>query len=85
MSEQINHQRRDPQTGPTLADRFTFTATRVGDVVRSLIVIVYWSIAGWAAMALGTKGALLGWFPPVQNAIRRESSRILDQYIKSTS
>src|SRR4249919_3668796 len=26
----------------------------------------------WAGMALGLKGKLLGWLPPMQNAIRRE-------------
>jgi limonene-1,2-epoxide hydrolase len=31
----------------------------------------------WARQALGIKGVLLGWSPPVQNAIRRQASRSL--------
>ena len=31
----------------------------------------------WARQALGVKGALLGWTPPVQNAIRRQAARAL--------
>jgi len=31
----------------------------------------------WARQALGVKGALLGWAPPVQDAIRRQAARSL--------
>jgi ketosteroid isomerase-like protein len=31
----------------------------------------------WARQALGLKGALLGWLPPVQNAIRRQAAATL--------
>ncbi|MBA2538315.1 MAG: nuclear transport factor 2 family protein [Deltaproteobacteria bacterium] len=34
----------------------------------------------WAGMALGLKGKLLGWAPPVQNAIRKQGMRGLDAY-----
>jgi ketosteroid isomerase-like protein len=34
----------------------------------------------WSAMALGLKGRLLGWLPPVQNAIRAKAARGLDQF-----
>lgn len=34
----------------------------------------------WAGMALGLKGKLLGWAPPVQNAIRKLAMKGLDQY-----
>ena len=35
----------------------------------------------WAAQALGIKGLLLGWAPPVQRAIRRQAARGLDAFI----
>jgi ketosteroid isomerase-like protein len=35
----------------------------------------------WARQALGFKGLLLGWAPPVQNAIRRQAGAALDKYI----
>ena len=34
----------------------------------------------WARQALGVKGLLLGWTPPVQRAIRRQASRSLDAF-----
>ena len=34
----------------------------------------------WARQALGMKGLLLGWTPPVQRAIRRQAMRALDAY-----
>lgn len=41
----------------------------------------HFNLRRWAAQALGLKGMLLGWLPPVQNAIRKESARMLDAYI----
>ncbi len=35
----------------------------------------------WAGMALGLKGRLLGWSPPVQSAIRRQARATLEQYM----
>jgi ketosteroid isomerase-like protein len=35
----------------------------------------------WARMALGAKGFLLGWLPPVQNAIRREAAKSLGDFM----
>ena len=32
----------------------------------------------WARQALGVKGLLLGWFPPVQRAIRAQAARALE-------
>lgn len=43
----------------------------------------HFNLRRWAGMALGAKGKLLGWLPPVQNAIRKESARMLDQYIEA--
>ncbi|MFT3764830.1 MAG: nuclear transport factor 2 family protein [Minicystis sp.] len=36
----------------------------------------------WAGMALGLKGKLLGWLPPVQNAIRKQGDAGLRAYMK---
>ena len=36
----------------------------------------------WAAQALGLKGLLLGWSPPVQRAIRTSAARALDAFIR---
>jgi hypothetical protein len=35
-------------------------------------------------MALGPRGQLLCWLPPVQNAIRKQAQRNLADYIKSS-
>jgi ketosteroid isomerase-like protein len=35
----------------------------------------------WTRMALGPKGLLLGWAPPVQKAVRRQAERALDAFI----
>jgi SnoaL-like domain len=34
----------------------------------------------WARQALGMKGLVLGWAPPVQGAIRRQAARALDAF-----
>jgi hypothetical protein len=34
----------------------------------------------WARQALGSKGLLLGWAAPVQNAIRRQAAKGLGQF-----
>lgn len=34
----------------------------------------------WTRQALGAKGVLLGWLPPVQNAIRRQAAQGLAQF-----
>jgi ketosteroid isomerase-like protein len=36
----------------------------------------------WAGQALGLKGTLLGWSPPVQGAIRKQAAYRLDEYMK---
>jgi ketosteroid isomerase-like protein len=35
----------------------------------------------WTGMALGLKGHLLGWLPPVQNKIRREAAKSLAEFM----
>lgn len=37
----------------------------------------------WSRMALGPKGVLLGWLPPVQAAIRAQAAKGLDEFIAS--
>jgi len=37
----------------------------------------------WSSMALGAKGRFLGWLPPVQNAIRTQAVKGLDQFMKA--
>jgi ketosteroid isomerase-like protein len=44
----------------------------------------HFSLHGWARQALGVKGLLLGWAPPVQAAIRAQAGRALDLFIRST-
>jgi limonene-1,2-epoxide hydrolase len=39
----------------------------------------------WARMALGLKGILLGWLPPVQNAIRAQARQALDPFLKESA
>jgi ketosteroid isomerase-like protein len=39
------------------------------------------SLWRWAAMALGAKGALLGWLPPVCSAIRARAAKGLAAYV----
>jgi ketosteroid isomerase-like protein len=39
------------------------------------------SLWRWAAMALGAKGALLGWLPPVRSAIRARAAKGLAAYM----
>ena len=34
----------------------------------------------WAGQALGWKGLLLGWAPPLRNAVRREAARALEKF-----
>jgi ketosteroid isomerase-like protein len=39
------------------------------------------SLWAWSGQALGLKGRLLGWAPPVQSAIRKQAAKGLDEYI----
>ena len=55
--------------------RFTF---RDGKIVRHVDTF---DLHRWAGMALGLKGRLLGWLPPVQDGIRRKAAAGLDAYL----
>ena len=72
--------------------RYTYTATgrpvhnridasfefRDGLIARHVDRFSLWR---WSAMALGAKGALLGWLPPVRSAIRAHAAKGLAAYI----
>ncbi len=51
-----------------------------GMIVRHRDSFDLWA---WAGMALGLKGRVLGWLPPVQAAIRKESAQLLAKYLAS--
>ena len=53
---------------------------REGLIVRHVDTFGLWR---WSAMALGAKGAFLGWLPPVQSAIREQAARALTAYTKA--
>lgn len=42
----------------------------------------HFSLYRWARMALGPKGVLLGWLPPVQAAIRKQAGGSLEAFIR---
>jgi ketosteroid isomerase-like protein len=50
---------------------------RDGKIVRHRDRFDLWR---WTRMALGTKGMLLGWLPPVQNAVRTQAARNLAEF-----
>jgi ketosteroid isomerase-like protein len=54
--------------------RFEF---RDGKIIRHADTFDLWK---WAGMALGAKGKLLGWAPPVQNAIRKQAMKGLSVF-----
>ena len=74
--------------------RYTFSATgrpvhnvidatfelRAGRIVRHVDAFDLWR---WSRKALGAKGALLGWTPFVQKAIRAQARRGLDAWMRS--
>jgi len=66
------------QTGNRVVNRiearFVF---RDGKIVEHRDQFDLWR---WARQALGLKGLLLGWAPPVQNAIRRQAGKGLQQF-----
>jgi len=49
-----------------------------GKIIEHIDTFDLWK---WASMALGLKGRLLGWSPPVQKAIRAQAIRGLDEYM----
>ena len=67
-------------TGNPVVNRIDATfAFRDGRIVRHQDSF---DLYRWARQALGLKGALLGWLPPVQNAIRRQAAGTLAAWRK---
>jgi len=73
--------------------RYTFTATgrSVHNVIDASFVFAGGKIGrhrdrfdlyAWARQALGLKGLLLGWAPPVHRAIRAQAARGLDAFVR---
>lgn len=73
--------------------RYTFSATarRVHNVIEASFLFRdtrirdhtdRFDLYAWARQALGLKGVLLGWSPPVQRAIRAQAARGLDAFIR---
>ena len=76
--------------------RYTYTATgrpvhnriaasfefRDGSIARHVDRFSLWR---WAAMALGSQGALLGWLPPVRSAIRASAAKARAAYMAANS
>jgi ketosteroid isomerase-like protein len=56
--------------------RFEF---RGGRIVRHADDFDLWR---WSGMALGLKGRLLGWLPPVQASVRRQAGASLEAFMK---
>ena len=87
--------RADDRTGSATWEAwYTFSATRrpVHNVIRASFVFVNGRIVQhadrfdlyrWARQALGLSGVLLGWSPPMQQAIRRNAARALDAFVAS--
>jgi hypothetical protein len=73
--------------------RYTFSATgrRVTNVIHATFEftagkirrhIDRFDLYAWARQALGLRGLLLGWAPPVQRAIRAQAARRLEAFIE---
>jgi len=75
--------------------RYTFSAT--GNKVHNIIEASFrfedgliidhedrFDLYRWARQALGFKGVLLGWAPPVQNAVRGQAAKGLAHYMKNS-
>ncbi|MFO0624327.1 MAG: nuclear transport factor 2 family protein [Polyangiales bacterium] len=54
--------------------RFTFRDGRIATHHDTF------DLRAWMAQAMGVTGVLLGWLPPVQNALRRKAREGLDQW-----
>jgi len=66
-------------TGRSVHNRIDATFEfRDGLITRHVDRFSLWR---WAAMALGAKGALLGWLPPVRAAIRARAAKGLAAYM----
>ncbi len=66
------------QTGNTVVNhveaRFVFKQGKIAEHHD------HFNLWGWARQALGFKGLLIGWLPPVQKAIRAQAAKGLGQF-----
>lgn len=69
---------------------FSQTGQRVHNEIRAKFVFQdglilshhdSFDLGKWMGMALGWKGKLLGWLPPVQKAMQKKASKSLDHFI----
>lgn len=69
---------------------FSATGRRVHNVIDAIFEfrdgkiyrhLDHFDLYRWMRMALGPKGALLGWAPPVQAALRKKARAGLDEYL----
>lgn len=65
-------------TGRRVHNRITATLTLEQGLIRRHDDV--FDLHRWARQALGIKGLVLGWTPPVQRAIRRQASRSLEAF-----
>ncbi|MEL6344329.1 MAG: nuclear transport factor 2 family protein [Myxococcota bacterium] len=76
--------------------KYTFTATgrTVHNIIRATFTFEDGHITAhqdtfklwrWSRMALGVRGLLMGWMPPVQATIRRQAATSLERYIEKHS
>ena len=70
---------------------FSGTGNKVHNKIRAQFefegdkIIVHrdsFNLYAWCRQALGLKGKLLGWLPPVQNAVRAQAAKSLKLYIE---
>lgn len=66
------------QTGRSVHNRIEASFVFQGGKIRRHTDA--FDLYAWARQALGIKGLLLGWTPPVQGAIRKQASRALDTF-----
>jgi ketosteroid isomerase-like protein len=83
----------DDATGSAAWDAdYTFSATgrvvhnriEARFVFRDGLIVTHtddFDLWRWAGMALGLKGRLLGWLPPVQDAVRRQAAAALEAWM----
>jgi hypothetical protein len=67
---------RVPAMWRMLCERATDFRLEVNDIRQTDVFDLY----AWTRQALGLKGLLLGWTPPVQHAVRAQASRALEAF-----
>ena len=68
------------QTGRSVHNRIDASFEFAGGLIRRHTDV--FDFYAWTRQALGMKGLLLGWAPPVQRAIRAQAARGLDAFCR---